>query len=412
MTFENHASKLLVIAHTRFRVCAACVCFRCLHPPACYHADMWSVPDGLGRWTRRGLLLSGLASRAFAEERPALATLPSAWKRYTDPSTEFPVLRLTDPRHSSWLPPYYTRAIARHSSFLIYATDAAGSPQPYRMDLHTGESRQLTDAAHFDPTAFALVPGERGICYFDGPELQTTQLSNARPREVYRVPDGWARCPGLSVSGDGAFALFGEQQGNSSRLRTIGLHRGAARTILEAPWILSHPQPRPKRAQILYRQADEALWLVDSDGTRNRKLPLAVGRIGPARWSPDGRTVLYLHFPADPAQLHAIRECTPDQNADRLVAPTSQYAHFGCNANTSVFVGASRNRAAPYILLLLRLTRRELALCEHGASDAAMVAPIFSPDSQQIYFVSDRDGKPALYRVHVEQLVEKTDESG
>jgi oligogalacturonide lyase len=116
-----------------------------------------------------------------------------------------------------------------------------------------------------------------------------------------------------------------------------------------------------------------------------------------------------LNFPEDTTQLHAIRECSPDQNSDKLVARTSQFAHFGCNANTSVFVGASQNRAAPYILILLRLTRRELSLCEHRASNPAMVAPIFSADSQQIFFESDRDGKPAIYKVHVSQLVEETE---
>jgi Tol biopolymer transport system component len=148
---------------------------------------------------------------------------------------------------------------------------------------------------------------------------------------------------------------------------------------------------------------------VNSDGAQNRKLPLAGGLIGPARWSPDGRTVLYLNFPDDPTQLHALRECSPDQNTDKLVARTSQFAHFGCNTNTSVFVGASQNRAAPHILILLRLTRRELSLCEHRASNPAMVAPIFSADSQQIFFESDRDGKPAIYRIHVEKLVEETE---
>jgi oligogalacturonide lyase len=38
-----------------------------------------------------------------------------------------------------------------------------------------------------------------------------------------------------------------------------------------------------------------------------------------------------------------------------------------------------------------------------------MVAPIFSADSQQIFFESDRDGKPAIYKVHVSQLVEETE---
>jgi len=38
-----------------------------------------------------------------------------------------------------------------------------------------------------------------------------------------------------------------------------------------------------------------------------------------------------------------------------------------------------------------------------------MTTPLFSPDSQRIYFESDREGKPALYCMHVEKLVEKTE---
>jgi Tol biopolymer transport system component len=356
--------------------------------------------------TRRAFLASGLASLAFAEQKGAV--LPSAWHRYSDPATEFEVLRLTDPGHSCWLPAHYNRALARHGGFLLYASDDTGAPQACRMDLHSGESRRLTDAGHLDASSIAMLPDEHSVCYFDGRTLDHTTLGNLRTRQIYEVPEGWERCPGSSIADDGS-ALLGESRDGASRLRVVGLQKGGARTVAEAPFILSHPQARPKRAQILYRQAEEALWLVNSDGTQNRKLPLAGGRIGPARWSPDGRTVLYLNFPDDPGQLHAIRECSPDQNTDKLVARTSQFAHFGCNANTSVFVGASQNRASPYILILLRLTRRELSLCEHRASNPAMVAPIFSADSQQIFFESDRDGKPAIYRIHVEKLVEETE---
>ncbi|HVN06205.1 MAG TPA: hypothetical protein VMT86_17405 [Bryobacteraceae bacterium] len=367
---------------------------------------MWAVPAALGRWTRRAFLISGLAPLAFAEQKGV--ALPPAWHRYADPATEFEVLRLTDPTHPSWLPPYYNRAVARHNGFLIYSCDLTGTAQTFRMDLHTGESHQLTEAQSLDPASIAMLADERSFCYWDGPELHHAYLNRSRAHQVYQLAEGWERCPGASVADDGS-ALIGENRNGTSRLAVIGLQKGGARTVMEAPFVLSHPQPRPKRAQILYRQADEALWLVNSDGTQNRKLPLAAGRIGPARWSPDGHTVLYLHLPDDPKELHSIRECTPDQNTDKLVARTSQYAHFGCNANTSVFVGASQSRAAPYILIMLRLTRRELALCEHRASNPTMVAPIFSPDSQHIFFESDRDGKPAIYRIHVERLVEETE---
>jgi len=173
--------------------------------------------------------------------------------------------------------------------------------------------------------------------------------------------------------------------------------------------VVSDPMARPRRTQVLYRQGSSALWLVNFDGQQNRKLKLASGILGPARWASDGKTILYLRFPEEKTQLNTIREHTPDANQDQLVAKTSQFVHFDANRDTSVFVGASRNKASPHILILLRTTQRELTLCEHRATDPAAVAPIFSLDSQQIYFQSDKQGKPAIYRVHVERFVEATE---
>ena len=362
--------------------------------------------------TRRAFVCSLAAARSFAQSGKG-AQFPTDWKRYPDPATEFMVLRLTDPAYTSHLPAYYQRAVARRGGYLLFTADRTGSPQAFRMDLKTGESRQLTGAVALDPASLTLLPDERGFCYFDGPALHQANFANLRDREVYQVPQGWERCLGATVSDDGAFAVFGERQQAGSRLRLAGLARGVARTITEAPFELSDPLPRPRRAQVLYRQADQALWLVNTDsadGRQPRRLNLADGRVGPSGWAPDGKTILYLNFPEDRSQLNAIREYTPDVNTDKLVAKTSQFVHFGFNRDTSVFVGASRNAASPTILILLRVTRRELTLCEHRAGDPSSVAPIFSPDSQTIFFQSDRHGKPAIYEIHVEKLVEATEE--
>jgi oligogalacturonide lyase len=84
---------------------------------------------------------------------------------------------------------------------------------------------------------------------------------------------------------------------------------------------------------------------------------------------------------------------------------------FGANADSSVFVGASGSKASPYLLLLVRSVRRELTLCEHRASDPRLVSPQFSPNSQRVFFQSDRHGKMAIYSMRVEKLVEETESS-
>jgi len=364
------------------------------------------VPARRG-WTRRAILSSlTVFSLPGADERGRV--FPSERSRFQDPTTEFEVLRLTSPAHSSLLPTYYSPVFSRNGDFLIYSSDRTGSWQVWRMSWKNGESRLLTGARELDPASPVLLGDARAFCCFDGPILEATLISGSRSREAYRVPEGWKRGGGLSVSGDGLHALLVEARDASSRLRLVPLLKGEPSTVVEAQASLSDPLPRPKRAGILYRQED-SLWLVNYDGQQNRRLRTAPGRIGPAVWSADGVNVLYLHYPEEPKALNAIREHTPDTNDDRLVAPTSQFVHFGRNADSSVFVGASGSKASPYVLILLRVTRRELTLCEHRASDPMRVSPIFSPDSQKVLFQSDRDGKPAIYAMAVDRLVEKTE---
>jgi oligogalacturonide lyase len=358
--------------------------------------------------TRRTFLAT-LATSALHGQTEKGKTFPSEWKRYSDAATEFEVTRLTDPAHSSQIPAYYNRSLSRRNGFLLFSSDRTGSSQAFRMDLKSGECRQLTHSQNLDSASLTLLPDDSTFCVFDGPVLRQIGIGSQRDRQVYRVADGWTRGPGASVTGDGVSAILPEVRDQTSRLRRVSMATGVAATVIETAFPAGNPVARPRRAQILYRQGDEALWLVNFDGQQNRRLKTAPdGAIGPAFWSPNGRTVLYLHIPADKTKLIAIRENTPDENLDKPVSPTSQFAHFGCNGDSSVFVGASRNRNSPHILILLRMTRRELTLCEHRASDPYTVTPIFSPDSQRVFFQSDRDGKPALYRVRVERFVEET----
>jgi oligogalacturonide lyase len=360
--------------------------------------------------SRRSLLVSAFGATRLLGQGGKGAVFPAESKRYSDPATEFDVFRLTDPGYTAILPASYNRAIARNDSWLIFSCDRTGSPQAFRMDLKTAETRQLTEVEGLDPNSLTLTPDNRSFCFFAGRSLHITAISSLRQRELYTVPEEWERLPGFNVGPDGTHAAFCECRGGNSRLRMVSLRQGLARTVVEASFPMSDPIARPMRAQILYRQGDQALWLVNSDGQQNRRLKVAGGRSGPADWAPDGKTLLYLNYPEDPKQLNTIREHTPDTNTDKLVAKTSQFVSFGFNHDTSVFVGASGNVGSPYLLLLLRVTRRELTVCEHKASRPELVAPRFSADSQRIYFQSDRHGKLAIYDMHVEKLVERTDE--
>ena len=297
----------------------------------------------------------------------------------------------------------HLRQFSRRGDALLYWSERTGTRQAFRLDLKGGTSKQLTDAAALDPLSLSLSPDERSFYFFDGPALNAVSLPGLQSKVIYRVPEGSTRA-GMTVAGDGS-VLFAEGQQGDWRIVRVGPKEATpiCRSDREIDLVLA----RPRHAQVLYR-ADGALWLIDPTGSSKQQLRFEAGRTGEVLWIPSGRTLVYLHIPDEAKQLITLRENAPEENSDKELARTSQFATIAPNGDASVFTGASRSKASAYVLILLRVTRRELTLCEHHASDPAMVSPIFSPDSQSVFFVSDRHGKSAIYRVHVEKFVEAT----
>ncbi|MFM2126407.1 MAG: hypothetical protein RL328_2858 [Acidobacteriota bacterium] len=353
--------------------------------------------------SRRFLLGIAVSSLVPGAEK---LVVPSELSKFEDAATELPLTRLTSPEHTSVLP---VGAVAR-KGFLLYGSDRSGRFEAFRLDLKKGESQQLTDAEALDPHSLMLLPGESGFCYFAAGRLMSQPFSAVRPTQWAKVSDGFQGAGSIAVSADGLYAAFLEAKGATHRLRLVTVRTGVVTTLAESDEAMGGPVVRPKRASVLYRRGT-GVYLANFDGKQNYRLRTLEGSVAQAQWSPDGRTVVYLHVPAEAGKLRSLREFTPDSNDDKPIADTTQFAAFSRNADGSVFVGASGSKASPYVLLLVRTVKRELTLAEHRASDPALVNPQFSPNSQQVFFASDLHGKPAIYRMDVDRLVSDTAQS-
>ena len=343
-------------------------------------------------------------SVALAEKnKPA----PSALFRYSDASTEFQVVRLTDPSFTSLLPAHFARAVPKRGNFLLYASDSTGQMEAFRMESKGGITRQLTELEGLYPASLTLTPDERNFCCVAGDKLLHVGLGNEKVREVCQLSVGF-ECTGFGLAEDGLYGGLIERKGDLHRLRLIKISDGSSTTLAEASEPMRDPIPRPRRAAILYARGN-GIWLANYDAQQNYRLKVAPGETGPFTWHPNGATFFYLNYPDDPHKLHNIREFTPDTNMDAAVADTTQFVAFERNSDASVFVGASGSKASPHVLLLVRSVKRELTLCEHRASDPRIVSPIFSQNSQNIFFGSDQHGKPAIYTMAVEKFVAETD---
>src|SRR4051794_5646390 len=116
-------------------------------------------------FTRRGLLLSSLAISGLRAEGHKGELFPPESARYPDPLTEIEVYRLTNPAHSTLLTGYYNRGIARNSAWMLCASDRTGILQGFRLELKSGEMRQVTDVESLDPATLTLTPDNRSFCY-------------------------------------------------------------------------------------------------------------------------------------------------------------------------------------------------------------------------------------------------------
>lgn len=252
--------------------------------------------------TRRWLLSAGPVAGFVAVAGHAKADktkpIPSAFFRYSDPSTEFQVLRLTDPQFTSLLPAHYARAVSRKSGFMVYASDITGRMEVYRMDWKTGLNHQLTEQEGLDHVSLTLSMDERTFCCIAAGRLLSVNLGNGKVREVYRIPDGFEAGSGMSLAEDGLYTALVERETSAYRLRLIRMADGLATTLAESASEMRDPIVRPRRASVLYSR-EGGLWLANYDAQQNYRLRLAQGETGPANWSPDGRTVLYLNYPAD-----------------------------------------------------------------------------------------------------------------
>lgn len=318
---------------------------------------------------------------------------PSERLRYADPATEGEVIRLTSPKVACVLPAAGHHCMSSRSNFLVHCSDRSGSWQLHRLELKNYESRQLTEEQNVLVSSPAMTADERTIYYAAGDTVKAVAVGGGRDRDVHQAA---AAITAFNVTEDGLYATLAAE----GKLNLVPLLAKTPPKVLGAGASLDFLLPRPRRASLLYR--DGASWrLAHFDGTVNRVLAPMEGS-GAAQWSTDGRMILYL-------KGSVITELDPDTGAEKTVAKTSAFAQFARNADGTVFAGLSGSKAQPHVLLLLRLTRRERTVSEHKASTVA--APFFAPNSQRLFYQSDRDGKMAIYMVATDRLLEKTEEA-
>ena len=299
------------------------------------------------------------------------------------------------------------RFVSVKDRYLVFSSDRNGALAPFQVDLHTGTVRALANATHLDPASLCLDPKERWLYFLDGDQLMRTEIAkNAKRQNAEKVAEG-VGCFSIAPNG----TIFFTRKGDL--LRRLADDAGDSMLVASGAGKICRAQTAAGQGCLFTREtgtAEHEFWYAPA-GT-DKPVLLAKGAVSNPFWSPDGQSILFLRdVPRENVTLSEIHEVGIDGKMEQCIAPTSQFAAFSPNFDASVFVGASRSKAQPNVVLLLRSAKREMTLCQHHASNAAAVSPTFSPDARRVYFQSDEDGKPALYSVNVEMLVEPPGEN-
>ncbi len=352
--------------------------------------------------SRRSFLCALPLGLAAQEKQSALKKprqLPNAGEfvRITDPTTENTVVRLTSTASASLLPLQRNRFISARQRTLLFASNRSGRFAPYQIDLRTGAIKQLADTPHFNPRSLCFDHQEKLALYLDSETLYEVPLTHGTPK---RILDG---CSSFSTAPDGSLFLI--SAGKLSHKDNKGVTRDLASQVADM-W------PQPNGAGCLFARESSSndcdLYYTALAADSDKATVLVKGPIRNPFWDADSESILFLRdVPGNEGViLSEIHGKSIHGGDEYVVSPTGQFASFAPNSDASVFVGASRSKAQPNIVILLRSPHRDLTLCEHRASKPSAVSPVFSPDNRRIYFESDRDGNSALYSINVELLVE------
>ena len=357
------------------------------------------------RITRRALIAlfpTGLAATADKQKKAKPLPIGGEFVRFADPTTENMVVRLTALTSNSYLPQPPSRFISIKGRFLVFSSDRQGKPMPYQVDLRNGVLRNVAETADLDRESLCLVE-KKDILYFkDADSLIEANLSNRKIRTIAREVDAF----GVDETGT---ALYVVRKG---KLEQVLANESIPVAENVTPPCMVRPGGRGCLFQRDVSSESREFWYAPPPDSGAEPVRLAGGRVSDPFWSEAGDSVIFLRdLPKGNALISEIHQVQVDKPVENCIAPTSQFASFAPNKDGSVFVGASRSKAQPNVILLLRSAQREMTLCEHRASHPASVTPAFSPDSRRVYFQSDHQGKSAIYSVNIELLVEPT-ESG
>src|ERR1700722_277816 len=157
-----------------------------------------------------------MAAQTLSRSRAKSKQLPivGEFVRFSDPTTETFVVRLTSLKSSSFLPRAANRFISVKNRYLLFSSDRSGTLCPFQVDLRTAVVRQLALTEQLSIESLCLDPKERWLYFLDGGHLLKTEIGKKDSKQAVEKLAEEVSSFSMAASG----AVFMIRSGNLQRL--------------------------------------------------------------------------------------------------------------------------------------------------------------------------------------------------
>jgi oligogalacturonide lyase len=375
--------------------------------------------------------LSGLAMPAGAASLKG-KVYPDEHKVLKAEESGFEVLQLTSsPAEDSGL--YFTsQSFVPDDNGVVFASKRTGAWNLFYMNLKTFTFVQLTDSKNISGTGADVCAATHEVFYREGQAIKAVNLKTLVERTLTTVPDGYNVGSAMSVTASGDALAFSISEKITLTTKTDKIYSDMKEHFEKRPWSavwtgradgtgwheiarqkkwISHTLISPTNPNLIlychegsWGQVEQRLWLVNSDGSDNRKLrpeekpEIAIGH---EFWFGDGIHVGYqVRYPKAKPMIGVAD--VRDGSYHEYPVPFGD-GHMQASHHGNLFIGDGSEKE-PF-LNLYRLEDGKLTgrhVFRHGSSFSQQhwhPHPAFSPDDGGVVFTSCRAGNGDVYLI-------------
>lgn len=342
-----------------------------------------------------------------------------------DSKTGREIWQMTSGEFISHAPYMYSRGFSHNEKYLVFSSDRTGSFQLYRMEVESGEARQLTDLPDYLHLGLCVDHSGREVYFTAGNTIRAVEIESGDSRVVADFKH---------LSGDQPIGAFPCLTDDDSRV-LIDYHRtdgAVALGVVDAkgskpeevfvfPGVerVSHPNLCPGANDLITidvlpdRQNERDL--PPALRARSWKLNLRTRIAEPflivppgfrathEYWAPDGSR-LYFHLKTVPGWVPASIASIPRDGGEITVHFTTEnikLGHSAINPDQTKIVSDSENPGENGLLLIDIAAGSYEILCWPNVSgkteQTSHVHPAFSPSGRMILYTSDATGWAQVY---------------